>query len=519
MTSTRVIHQGPSPEEDYGLDAVAQHNAAVTSTEQFPVYQDDAKGLGIYHDGFTPYQEDASYLHNPPTPRSNTTSDGVRTRSGRSTRRTDSPFSNGARVSKSPAARSKKEKKSKMDRSKMPKLTAPLSVLTKDLSVPMKDMDAWVNRSAETRRQEVEKRNGYVTRPMNSFMLYRSAYAERTKAWCVQNNHQVVSSVSGESWPMEPQEVRDQFNEWAKLERANHAAAHPEYKFSPSKSTNKRRKGEASDDEDDVVSEADGDPDGEYRAGSGRSVRQRRQAPQQHEQIPLNNTYGFDSHPYYGQQVSGYEQSHYQYANPGRPLPSNIAYTAEGVPYNTQTNSYIQQQTYQHPQYPYVQDVRGARIPTPKSINGQQQQQQQQSVGGYGLPGGQQMGADELFTSSRTGTPMQQYNQYGQPIYPQYTQQSYQQSTPYQHPAPPPPVSQAYAEHQAYLQAASQPQVAIDPGLEAEFNGNSGQEENHFENAIGDLTAADLGGLEYYQESTSPDGALAPAWSPTEMLK
>lgn len=520
MSSTGVLRQGPSPQEGYGLDAVAQHNAAVTSTEQFPVYQDDAKGLGIYHDGYAPYQEDASYVHNPPTPRSNTTSDGIRTRSGRSTRRTDSPFSNGARVSKSPAARSKKEEKSKMDRSKMPKLTAPLSVLTKDLAVPMKDMDVWVNRSAETRRQEVEKRNGYVTRPMNSFMLYRSAYAERTKAWCVQNNHQVVSSVSGESWPMEPQEVRDQFNEWAKLERANHAAAHPEYKFSPSKSTTKRRKGDGSDDEDDAVSELDGDPDGEYRAGGGRSVRQRRQAPQ-HEQVPLNSTYGFDSHPYYGQQVSGYEQSHYQYANPGRPLPSNIAYTAEGVPYNPQTNSYIQQQTYQHPQHPYVQDVHGVRIPTPSSINGQQQQQQQQqSVGGYGLPGGQQMGPDELFTSSRTGTPMQQYKQYGRPVYPQYTQQAYHPSTPYQHPAPPPPISQAYAEHQAYLQAASQPQVAIDPGLEVDFTvASAGQGEDHFESAIGDLTAADLGGLEYYQESTSPDGTLAATWSPTEVLK
>lgn len=48
MPSTTIIRQGPPPEEDFGLDAVAQHNAAVTSTEQFPVYQADAKGLGIY---------------------------------------------------------------------------------------------------------------------------------------------------------------------------------------------------------------------------------------------------------------------------------------------------------------------------------------------------------------------------------------------------------------------------------------------------------------------------------------
>jgi hypothetical protein len=47
MTSTAVVTQGPSPEDDYGLEAVAQHNAA-TSTVQFPEYQEDAKGLGIY---------------------------------------------------------------------------------------------------------------------------------------------------------------------------------------------------------------------------------------------------------------------------------------------------------------------------------------------------------------------------------------------------------------------------------------------------------------------------------------
>ena len=47
MTSAAVITQGPSPEDDYGLDAIAQHNAA-TSTEHFPEYQEDAKGLGIY---------------------------------------------------------------------------------------------------------------------------------------------------------------------------------------------------------------------------------------------------------------------------------------------------------------------------------------------------------------------------------------------------------------------------------------------------------------------------------------
>ena len=516
MSSATVVTQGPSPEEDYGLDAVAQHNAA-TSIEQFPSYQEDAKGLGIYvsrsangivrcntdlnqNDEY--YSEDPSYVHNPPTPRSNT-DDGVRTRSGRSTRRTDSPFSTSkSRVSKSPASRSKKDKKSsKADKSKTPKLTAPLSVLTKDMSTPMKDMDAWVHRPAEVRREEVEKRNGYVTRPMNSFMLYRSAYAERTKQWCTQNNHQVVSSVSGESWPMEPEEVRNQFNEWAKIERANHAAAHPEYKFSPSKSTNKRRKGEFMDDEDEG-SEVDGDPDGEYRGP--RNVRQRRvigDAEGAAAYLPSN--VGFESHPYFGQQAVGYDQ--YQHHYTGRPLPSNVTYDSSGIVYNPQTGQYVQTAIHQHPQY-YMQDMHSVRIPTPSSLNGANQ-----SLGGYGLPGGQ-ISTEDLFavTGSRTGTPAMQaqYNQYGQPIYQQYHSYTPQPQQAY-HERPPP---QQMYEHAQYLQAASQPQAAIDPGLEAALASAGGHGPSHFDDALGELTALP----EYFEESTSPNQTLAPTWSPTD---
>ncbi|KAI6918083.1 hypothetical protein KC341_g18112, partial [Hortaea werneckii] len=262
--------------------------------------------------------------------------------------------------------------------------------------------------------------------------------------------------------------------------------------------------------------------------------RQRRHGPQQQqEQMPMNTTYGFESHPYYGHQVSGYKASQYQYVNPGRPLPSNIAYDTNGVPYNPQTGSYIQQQTYQHPQYPYVQDVRGVRIPTPNSMVGNMAApppQQQQGVGGFGLPGGQAMMGEDIFSSSRTSTPaingygthygqqQQQQQMYSHTPQPQqYTpQQSYQQLPAYQHPPPPPPVSQAYAEHQAYLQAASQPQTAIDPSLEAEL---AGQSENHFESAIGDLTAAgDLGGLDYYQDATEPNGNLSSGWVEGEVL-
>lgn len=168
-----------------------------------------------------------------------------------------------------PAARSRKPKASKGEKPKTPKLTAPLSILTKDLAaIPVRNMKEWVYRSAETRWKEVEKRKGYVTRPMNSFMLYRSAYAERTKQWCLQNNHQIVSAVSGESWPMEPAEVREMYNEYAKIERINHQNAHPTYKFSPSKTIipARKRKAEFTDEEEPSDLE-----DSEWAAGHGRT--------------------------------------------------------------------------------------------------------------------------------------------------------------------------------------------------------------------------------------------------------
>lgn len=381
-------------------------------------------------------------------------------------------------------------------------------MLTKDLEVPLKDMDAWVHRPAEVRRQEVEKRHGYVTRPMNSFMLYRSAYAERTKQWATQNNHQVVSSVAGESWPMEPEEVRNQFNEWAKIERANHAAAHPEYKFSPSKTTKKRRGSFSDDGDDGGASDLDGDPDGEYRGG-GRNVRQRRRQEQHEVAAYLPSNVGFESHPYYSQQ--GYEIPQYSYASAARTLPSNVTYDSNsGMAYNHQTGTYIDiPVSHQHPSYAYAYMQQDMRIPTPNSQHGAQ------SLGGYGLPG--QISSEDLFIASRAGTPAH-YNQYGQPVY-QHQQQQYQQYPTYH--APTPVQAQHLYEHQQYLQAAAQPQTAIDPSLEAALAAEAAAAvagESHFDEAIGDMGAAGTGfaGMpEYFEESTSPNQTLAPSWEPS----
>lgn len=272
------------------------------------------------------------YSGSPPTPASATEDDdaGRRTRSGRTIAPSSSPVADKPKVKSAPK---KKAKAGKSEKPKTPKLTAPLSILTKDLiSIPVRNMEEWVNRSAEVRRQEVERRNGYITRPMNSFMLYRSAYAERTKQWCLQNNHQIVSSVSGESWPLEPPEVRELYNELAKIERINHQNAHPTYKFSPSKATpvpSKKRKGEHSDEDD--TSDLD---DGEW-APSHERPRNRSGRPERTISYSVNNMDPqFFEQPFGG--ANCMDESVWEVASEGRPVPvpmiSNEVYNQHYYP-------------------------------------------------------------------------------------------------------------------------------------------------------------------------------------------
>lgn len=178
----------------------------------------------------------------------------IHTRSGRALGSPLSPtFRNSSRVTKSPRMKStpKASKKSKAAKPGAPVLDQALSILTKDYKIPVKDMDAWVHRPVSERLQQAKKNKNHISRPMNSFMLYRSAYADRAKHFCKENNHQIVSQVTGASWPLEPKEVREMYEEFARIERDAHAAAHPDYKFAPNKNGNKRPRFDEDDDDDD----------------------------------------------------------------------------------------------------------------------------------------------------------------------------------------------------------------------------------------------------------------------------
>ena len=221
-----------------------------------------------------------------------------------------------------------------------PQIDQPLSLLTRDYTVPVRDMAAWVNRPAEDRLKEAEKKNGYISRPMNSFMLYRSAYAERVKQFCKENNHQVVSQVTGASWPLEPESIRKEYERLSFLERDNHAAAHPDYKFAPNKAGKKRAR---ADDDDDS--------DGEW-GGSTRTKRSRTAASSRYGDSRSNTGTPFDDR-YYPASYSPapahlqYNPSSYHHQYPGQIAPT---YHQTGYP------DFLQPRISQYG--PHVEDVR-----------------------------------------------------------------------------------------------------------------------------------------------------------------
>ncbi|KAB8339184.1 hypothetical protein FH972_022119 [Carpinus fangiana] len=201
--------------------------------------------------------------------------DARRTRRGRSAARSHSPGrtdSASTRVSK--PAKAKKPSKSS---AKTPQLDGPLSELTKDMSIPIRDMEEWVNRPLE-------------------------------------NNHQVVSAVSGQSWPKEPPAIRDFYNGLASLERDNHAKAHPSYKFSPSKPVtfpaSRRRKTSTSDaDSDEYSSDGDADPDKDWIPHGGEHKTNRTTAMANRKQI--QETFpAYSSHLHQPYQSNMFEVEH-----------------------------------------------------------------------------------------------------------------------------------------------------------------------------------------------------------------
>ncbi|KAJ5778002.1 High mobility group superfamily [Penicillium odoratum] len=138
-----------------------------------------------------------------------------------------------ARATRSPRERRPRARRNTTRAARSPR-DVPLSVSSAHLSdtVSVRNMHAWVHRSVEERHQQAETKKK-VPRPMNAFMMYRSAYADRAKALSGHTNYQVVNSDIADSWGIESEEIKHYYRELAITERENHARAFPDYKFKP----------------------------------------------------------------------------------------------------------------------------------------------------------------------------------------------------------------------------------------------------------------------------------------------
>lgn len=114
------------------------------------------------------------------------------------------------------------------------RLEKPFSELTNLSQEPIQAVEAYVNRSVQVRSIEAQAK-GRVLRPANAFILYRKAYQSCAKEFCAQANAnaEAASPVVAESWRLETEEVRGRFQEFARIDSANHRLAHPGYKYAP----------------------------------------------------------------------------------------------------------------------------------------------------------------------------------------------------------------------------------------------------------------------------------------------
>lgn len=283
---------------------------------------------------------------------------GIQTRSGRALGTPSSQAdTNSTRASLSPRARRTARKKAAHKKSgredeETVRLDQPLSILTRDLKIPLRDMALWVNRSAEARQAEAGKKGSEwkPPRPMNSFMLYRSAYTNRIKYLRKENNNQNVSKVAGVSWKMEPEEVRNFYVELAIQDRDNHAEAFPGYKFEPHKSEKRKRP-------DDKDSDSEGDSDPEWE-GSFRSSKRARSARRIANRSAASTPFG-DRQPLYQipAPMPAFHPSGYEISNPYGPPTLMLGP-------NGMVGEYYQTSTTIGP-YDHVTDVKFERLEEP----------------------------------------------------------------------------------------------------------------------------------------------------------
>ena len=152
---------------------------------------------------------------------------------------------------KTRVARSSTKKSSNSDDSTVD-LPGPLSQLCP--KIPLVDAEAYIRRPAERRQAEWRARRDYpkMPRPVNAFLLYRRGMSEKAKHYAGVDNHQIISKITGASWQMESDSMKETFHQFAELEKIYHSAAFPSYRYNP-----KSRKGIKNKAKSDDTDESD----------------------------------------------------------------------------------------------------------------------------------------------------------------------------------------------------------------------------------------------------------------------
>ncbi|KAK8125059.1 uncharacterized protein PG998_000818 [Apiospora kogelbergensis] len=319
-------HQTQSPYNNHGMHMYPSPYEGTPSHGGTPGYYHDDSFDSQYPDpdpgSVTPH----SGFHSPPMPPSKRYALRNSTMASNDPDPLRSVQSGGVTKPKpKPKPKAKGKKKPASDSDPKFNFDEPLSVMCKRVTdVQDADIEAWVNRSIEERRHEVDvDKNHKIKRPMNAFMLYRKHHQNRVKLRFSHENHQIVSAVCGQGWAQEPKEVIEQYNEWARIERDNHARAFPDYKFTPSKSKKPVKKPGGYDSDEDWEVPEPKEVFGGLPPGASRMPNTRGRSADHPDA---------DYHPGGRPIYSAYHQphggsharslSHYSYQNPNKPLPS-----------------------------------------------------------------------------------------------------------------------------------------------------------------------------------------------------
>ncbi|KAF2196947.1 hypothetical protein GQ43DRAFT_341549, partial [Delitschia confertaspora ATCC 74209] len=79
-------------------------------------------------------------------------------------------------------------------------------------------------------------------RPRNCFILYRDSESKRIKAQCPEMSVQEISKIVGQQWRSGGPELQAYWKLLARKEKEEHARRYPDYKYSPRKPGQKKKR-------------------------------------------------------------------------------------------------------------------------------------------------------------------------------------------------------------------------------------------------------------------------------------